>query len=615
MYRIRTAGGGEAVYNSLEEFTAAVRRGEVPPEAEIFHSRANRWLDVKSHPHYRNAANFSGPLTPGVFGPPATESPRVVASAPASPHQVAPSRMQIAELPVPAKATTQAISRPQLVAERPALEAKPQPERVKADLEFLDLGSPSQAPRQNATIIQAQKPPAVAAPPPKVPTPATDPEFLVMDTGLERPIRTSQGHRRPGDDLDLLFDTPLNQIPGPEPAPSSPAPAAPRVSRPTPVPASARELAAVKATEATRPEPAKHAEPRLRAPLDEELDIPGPPLLVSPLADLTTAMEPPHHGARGGVGLVVGSGAAAMLTAGALLVWRPWQRSPHPDALAVAEPQSVAAQTAPQATSASVSPPEPEREHALPPSPFSSPHPDPEPRPHPDSTRAPDSDQIVAAAAPSFQSDLSVPTTDLGLTPSTGSTTATAAVPPAELAKRLDAAERRARTELVAALSGFHDVLNASRLGAPGGVSQARADWNSGVTALRQYRARIARLEQTYEDSVLASQRAQSWSPDAMRPWATRQSPAEPTETSQLAELMFAQVNEGLDVLGSLQGQYEIRDGRIKFSNPTSGTRFLSIRTWVDQRMQSWAATPDGARPPTVSAILRALGEGFPSVE
>ena len=55
MYRIRSSSGEEAVFKTLEEFNAAVRSGIIAAEDEIFHSRANKWLDVRSHPHYRSA--------------------------------------------------------------------------------------------------------------------------------------------------------------------------------------------------------------------------------------------------------------------------------------------------------------------------------------------------------------------------------------------------------------------------------------------------------------------------------------------------------------------------------------------------------------------------------
>jgi hypothetical protein len=68
MYRIRSASGIETSFSSLEEFTAAVHRGAVSSSDQIYHSRADRWLDVKSHPHYRlarqDAASLEGTAAP-----------------------------------------------------------------------------------------------------------------------------------------------------------------------------------------------------------------------------------------------------------------------------------------------------------------------------------------------------------------------------------------------------------------------------------------------------------------------------------------------------------------------------------------------------------------------
>jgi len=61
MYRIRSTSGIEMSFASLEEFTAAVQRGGVSSSDQIYHSRADRWLDVKSHPHYRLAIKTPQP--------------------------------------------------------------------------------------------------------------------------------------------------------------------------------------------------------------------------------------------------------------------------------------------------------------------------------------------------------------------------------------------------------------------------------------------------------------------------------------------------------------------------------------------------------------------------
>ena len=653
MYRIRSASGTEAVFKSLEEFTAAVRRGEVAPEDEIFHSRANRWLDVKSHPHYRSAINWSGPLSAdAIFSGPATPVPPAPpprqAPQPVSAHNGQQVRLQVAEIPAAAKPAVTNVYRPQLVAEKPAQSPQssatpapaaapaplaPSPAVKSREIAFIDVGPPP-APRQNATILPPRKTPT-ATPPVAVPPAAAskEPEFLVMDQGMERPARSSTGHRTVTGDADSLFDTPLADArPAAQAATSvaptqspSPAAAKPRGSGPQLVveenkPKTAAGEPPVTATASVAPRVSGPVAPRISAPrrapvavFEEDLDIPGPPLLESPLLALSRVTEPtPTAVSRGSMGLVIGSSTVVMLAAGALTLWRPW--SHHPSASDAANPSRIMAGsdsptvTVTEGTTAPV-PPAPQVKPA---STGISPVKPPEASAHSDSAGA---EQIIAAARPNFHTDDPVPAADLGLSTDLAATPAVAVAAPSELARRLDAAEKQAQQDLNARLSNFHGLLVASRLGSSEGVSQARTAWNSGADAIRQYRARISRLEQAYEDSVLASQRAKHWAAEDMRAWAVHQSLAEPAETSQLADLMLSQVAEGFEILAALDGQYEVKDNALHFKNPASATRYLSIRTWVEQRMQSWSSTPEGARPTTVSLILRALGDGFPQVE
>src|SRR5574338_1397973 len=127
MYRIRSASGNEVSYNSLEEFSAAVRRGEVHPEDEIFHTRANRWLDVKSHPHYRSANTWhhhepaAAATAPRAPGAPGAVSPSPARSNPAG----SASNAQVFERPV-IRNSPQTTVRPQLQPAAPA-PAAPEP--------------------------------------------------------------------------------------------------------------------------------------------------------------------------------------------------------------------------------------------------------------------------------------------------------------------------------------------------------------------------------------------------------------------------------------------------------------------------------------------------------
>lgn len=691
MYRIRSASGNEVSYNSLEEFSAAVRRGEVHPEDEIFHTRANRWLDVKSHPHYRSATTWHGHEPAAATAPRAPAQPSGSPATPARPASSAPaqspssSRVQVFERPQirPAQRTT---VRPQLQPEpapasgsgpaaapspdaAPVAPPKPEapqrygPPKKSKELAFIDLGDSPPAKPKSAVAepaAPAQVPPRkpeAAEPKPEVkpvaeqrpaapPAPPTGPgsevEFLVMDAGLESPVRTSAGYKAAPEDLNLLFDAPLPQTTGPAPEPvrgvavvgvppkgppaqrpakvpvvqAAPSPApAPAPAEPAPTPekpvtaAVVTHTPSVPAAPAVAP-PVAASIPSSPSPVD--LSIPSGPLLETPVAPAVRAPASHTRAGRPNV-LMLGGGIAVVAVAGILLAWRPWQGGSS-----VAE--ATAQPTAPAAT-ALVGPPAPtpiRTTTTTTPSGKAGAAAKPGDAAAGANADSGGDDEVIAVAKPKFRTDVAVPVgADLGVGPAWNGGAGNASASPSELAERLVAAERQAQQELTRRLSalGFNNVLAPGRLGTASGVNAARTTWNAGADAIRQYRGRLARLESAYEDSVLAVQRAQRWPADELRAWASRQSFAEPAETSQLADLMFSQVSEGLDILAALDGNYSIRGQRIAFRNAATATRYTSIRGWVEQRTSSWAGTPERARPYSVTAILHALGEGFPAAE
>jgi hypothetical protein len=427
-----------------------------------------------------------------------------------------------------------------------------------------------------------------------------------MDTGMEHPIRSSNGHRTVAGDADMLFDTPASETLPPSQAavavpPTSVAPVTPLHAASAPP--------AMPQVPSKPPEPPRAVPPRVA--VVEDLDIPGPPLLEPPSLAVTPALEPrpSRPVTRGSLGLVIGAGAILVVAAGALIFWRPWAaRTESASLTATARPATTRSEVqglppfagGTETTTAAGALTKPIPAASL-------------PTGIADSPAAGGED--VIAAQPSLQTDVPVPATDLELSTDLVQPPTSAARTPSELARSLEAAERQAQQELGARLGGFKGLVGPERLASSESAAQAQSAWNNGADAIRQYRAKIARLEQAYEDSALASQRTQRWTGDAMRGWATRQSLAEPGETSQMVDLMLTQVNAGLGLLAGLEGQYEVRDGKIRFRNPDSATRYLSIRTWIEQRTESWSSTPEGARPHTVTMILRALGEGFPPIE
>ena len=643
MYRIRSASGTEAVYHSLGEFSAAVHRGEVRAEDEIFHTRANRWLDVKSHPHYRSALDWSGPTSA-----PASPSPAPVPMTRPAP-AVAPSpapqaRAQVFERPQ-VKVAPQTTLRPQLQA-APALKmhapapslvaptpSAPAPARPSGpapksrELNFVHEGNASPA-RATATAVE----------PPKQPTPnqvaveagPTELEFLVMDGGIESPVRSSSGHRTIPEDLNLLFDTPIEEAVKPlggrvstgkapkiAAAPARPAPKAEvGAAHPELKPAAPGAPRAEARIEA--PEPV-FAPPASRVMTAEDLAIPGGPLATA-VADFPAELPAPTDasGNSKSHGLLIVGIVATLAVSGGLLAWHPWSGGSATTA--------AAAESAPPVTTATKPPAPPTvasgkgaplavatGKPATPVAPYqvaSAINVD-------SAATKPQEETVIAAIKPNFSGAVNVPAADLGLGREVRLAATVAVVSPVELTRRLDTSERQAEQELQSRLAAadFRGVFAGDRLATTDGVAGARSAWGAGAEAIRQFRTRVARLEQAYEDSVLIAQRAQKWSREEMRSTASHQSPAEPAEVSQLSDLMMGQVSEALEILAALDGQYELKSNVITFRSPASATRFTGIRGWVEQRMQTWQAIPEGARPRSISAILRALGDGLPRVK
>lgn len=634
MYRIRTAAGSEATYNSLEEFTAAVRRGAVVPEDEIFHTRANRWLDVKSHPHYRSAIEgWSGAPGAAAAAPAATPSSShthhrpVLTSNPAAPpaprpvqapvpaHAPTQSRAQVFERPSApvAKPAQQTQVHPQLQAQPVAVAPKPapapyMPPTKSKDLTFVETGVAPTVGRPNAPAVEVAPPPAQprtelkqpARPAPVAKATGDEFDFLIMDGGIESPVRTSAGHKTIPEEFGLLFDATSVEPHAPSAAAST--------GKNSAIGSKSGKQAAIVIPENSAPAaaPIAHIEPAH----DESVAAPAP------------EKAPGSSWATGSRTNYLGGGIALMVIVVGLLAWKPWKAggSPQPGPGAVeAQTQQTPYDPNPGSlvTPASASiPPTGSLEGAGAVVPVAS---KPAPVPKPAETAAPvDSakSDVILAARPEFGGGMPV-SGDISLGTEVATKGASTAVAPSELVRRLQAAQKDAQLDLNGRLMtiGFRGVVNPARLGTPALVAAARTAWTGGVEAIRTYRARIARIEKAYEDSVLTSQRAQRWPGDEMRAWTTRQSLSEPSDASQLSDLMFTQVGEALEILASNPDGYTITGDKVSFKDAPSATRYTSIRGWVEQRMATWSGTPESARPYSVSATLRALGDGFPSVQ
>jgi hypothetical protein len=644
MYRIRSSSGEEAVFKTLEEFNAAVRSGIITAEDEIFHSRANKWLDVKSHPHYRSALGWddngtgSGPRpTPAgtakpTFSPFGVQVAPPSLSKPARHHSgqrpaigVSAPRPAITDNPNPS-GLTNSESRAGLTQARPALNtpvaapkgtSSPAPTAVATTSP--GVSDPVAAPQSQPPQAAAPAAPAEPAPPPK---PRKSKELLFLDVGLPKPKTPPK--RDPLDDELVVtrsgLESTVDSSNGHGTIAEDPAPLAP------PAPAPAQEKPAIKPAEngsnvwtptldrspfsnlAVQP-----SVPKPRAQAHVDLDVEAPQ--VEPAA----APAPIHHRTeKSKIGLVAsGVGAFALLGIVAF-VWKPWASSgantgaASPTTVATATVNPAAGKPANGAqlvhtASAQNAPNTGKPVAGAPQNPAAA-----DKSPPVDSAQ---SDQIVAAVRPDFRSaklDVSAPNVEVAAITSGGS-----GVTPSELTRRYSAAASAARQDLGSKLmaAGFIRMFSTSRLSSSEGITDVSMAWSAGSEAISQYRTKITRIEKAYDDSVLASQRSSKWDPSELRAWAGRTSYVEPSDLTQASDLMFKQVTEVLVLLDKQQGKFEVKGGAFAFKDLNAKQEYNAKRIWIAQRMDSWSSTPESARPLTVTQILKALGDGLPGVQ
>ncbi len=55
MFLVEPESGQRCHYSSARALGAAIRRGELTPQARIYHQTSNRWLPITVHPEYRRA--------------------------------------------------------------------------------------------------------------------------------------------------------------------------------------------------------------------------------------------------------------------------------------------------------------------------------------------------------------------------------------------------------------------------------------------------------------------------------------------------------------------------------------------------------------------------------
>jgi len=277
MYRIRRLTGGEVNLASMDELAAAIAAGTVTADAEIHHQRADRWLPIANHPHFRiakdraqSAARPAPKATPTPAPTPATTAPTLrlvrtdmgaapgtVAEARPTPRWTPPQRSPSAA-PRPSGSAAPAMEPPsptlEFVAEPPApAVAEPvRPKRVEPataglpmlDIEMPEPPRPTRAPTPMPAPISWPSMHSRARTEPAAPK-VIDPEVRkAPEPATSRPHEPARAAARP-EPMATVAPEPAPAVEAPQSAPPTPAPialtATPAAAVKSPVPWLVRE--------------------------------------------------------------------------------------------------------------------------------------------------------------------------------------------------------------------------------------------------------------------------------------------------------------------------------------------------------------------------------------
>jgi hypothetical protein len=635
MFRIRLPNGEESEYESADDFTLAVQRGAVTPDAAIFHAKAERWVPVSSHPTYHRAVSATrpsvrpihasapraavqvAPVAPAITAPsPAlnVDRPKPPALKPSAPpagdlelllpdpmlaaastaHRVAPPPSPSPALPTAAPLPRQpyvaraAAPAPAVPAEpaipvTPAEPAEPAaPARRPDGLVFVQADAPESTahPTVPSPRVSAPRQAVIIEPPPVVEVEALP---LIQPEAAAPPAEAPAGFV--GHDQMLAFDP----VPAPEVHSSwQPEPKPVRSTRPMAV------VAQEPAGQAWAP--STHRE----APVAYEPPLPGafprvsgkssgnsPRLLL--IAAVVVLMV-------AGVGLVAWrSGASKDAEAQPAPATRQPVTAPAPSPAPAPEPAPVSPLTRPM-TSQPVAPPSvaeqaPAKSAATPPAPDSS-------------------AEILPGRPQSMAMDIDVSGAAVGQEADAGSDGAS--VPLATVTDRYGDAATAAASQLGAQMNqiGFSKLLAPVRFSSVEGMEGARHTISSAAGMLASYRGRIQSLEKAYGDSAAQSERSQKPSPRDLLGWEHRLPNRETPEAAQVVDLSLTQVDSLFAALLQHPEMVKVSGETVTISDPTLNQQYGALKEWLGQKLDAWGDAPAATVPPTVQQVLNAFVKG-----
>lgn len=283
MYRIRRLTGGEVNLASMDELAAAIAAGTVTADAEILHQRANRWLPIANHPHFRIAKDRA--QSAARPAPKSTPTPAPTADAPTLRLVRTDTGTAAAEArPASRWTPPQRSSAP---AGRPSGSAAPAMDPPSPTLEFVAEMAPP-APAVEAVRPKRVEPATAGLPMLDIEMPEP-PRPMRAPTPMPAPISWPSMHSRARTEpvTPKLTESELASVP----EPVAPKPREPEMAKPSPEPMT---------TVAPAPAPAvEDAEPVLPTPAPVAIDATPATAVMSPVpwlapeADTALDVPPP----------------------------------------------------------------------------------------------------------------------------------------------------------------------------------------------------------------------------------------------------------------------------------------------------------------------------------
>jgi hypothetical protein len=155
--------------------------------------------------------------------------------------------------------------------------------------------------------------------------------------------------------------------------------------------------------------------------------------------------------------------------------------------------------------------------------------------------------------------------------------------------------------------SGLVRLFSQTQLTTADGLAGARSALDAASAAIRQYHAREATIERTYQDSARSIERAGAAGAD-LRDWMTHPVLKESQEAAGESVRLIGQIDAAFALLQSQAGHYRVEGTTIRFDDADAAARYTDLQSWITRRMEHWSGQPASSVPTTLEPLLEGIG-------